>query len=64
MIIKPNQSVYFTTPFDQNERHGIVQEVTSAGYLINNVWYSKGDIQIKNVLLDSKTETDKQLILG
>lgn len=59
------QTIYFTTVFDNNERTGVIQEVTSVGYLINNVWYSKKDITVKNVLLDSKTNLDnKQLILG
>jgi len=59
------QTVYFTTSFDNNERSGVIQEVTSVGYLINNVWYGKSDIQVKNVLLDSKTlPVNQQLILG
>ena len=58
-------TVFFTTAFDSNERTGVIQEVTSVGYLINNVWYSKKDITIKNILLDSKNEiTNSQLILG
>ena len=57
------QTVYFTTLFDSNERAGVIQEVTSVGYLINGAWYSKKDITIKNVLLDSKLDaTNKQLI--
>jgi hypothetical protein len=59
------QTVYFTTTFDENERAGVIQEVTSVGYQINNVWYSKKDIKVKNILLDSKNEvTNQQLILG
>ena len=59
------QTIYYTTSFDSNERTGVIQEVTSVGYLINNTWYGKKDINIKNVLLDSKTSvTDQQLILG
>jgi len=59
------QTVFFTTSFDENERSGVIQEVTSIGYQINNVWYSKNDVKIKNILLDSKTSTqDQQLILG
>jgi len=59
------QTVFFTTSFDQNERSGVIQEVTSIGYQINNIWYSKSDINIKNILLDSKTPIqDQQLILG
>jgi len=59
------QTVFFTTSFDENERSGVIQEVTSVGYQINNVWYSKNDVKIKNILLDSKTSTqDQQLILG
>jgi hypothetical protein len=59
------QTVFFTTSFDENERSGVIQEVTSVGYQINNVWYSKNDIKVKNVLLDSKTSTqNQQLILG
>ena len=59
------QTVYFTTLFDSNERAGVIQEVTSVGYLINGAWYRKKDINIKNVLLDSKLDaTNKQLILG
>jgi len=59
------QTVYFTTSFDLNERSGVIQEVTAVGYLINNVWYSKNDVKIKNILLDSKVDaTNKQLILG
>ena len=59
------QTVFFTTSFDENERYGVIQEVTSVGYQINNVWYSKNDVKIKNILLDSKTSTqDQQLILG
>ena len=63
--MKKGQTIYFTTPFDTNERCGLVQEVTSAGYLINNIWYGKNDVRVKNVLLDSKTQSsDQQLILG
>jgi len=59
------QTVYYTTSFDANERTGVIQEVTSVGYLINNVWYSKKDVIIKNVLLDNKMDTtNQQLILG
>lgn len=59
------QTVFFKTSFDTNERSGIIQEVTRVGYLIDNVWYSKKDVQIVNVLLDSKTiPTNQQLILG
>jgi hypothetical protein len=59
------QTIYYTTSFDSNERAGVIQEVTSVGYLINNTWYSKKDININNILLDSKTSvTDQQLILG
>jgi len=59
------QTVFFTTSFDENERSGVIQEVTSVGYQINNVWYSKNDIKVKNILLDSKTSTqNQQLILG
>ena len=59
------QTVFFKTSFDTNERSGIIQEVTRVGYLIDNVWYSKKDVQIVNVLLDSKTTpTNQQLILG
>ena len=58
-------TVFFTTSFDSNERTGVIQEVTSVGYLINNVWYTKEDISIKNILLDSKNEaSNNQLILG
>lgn len=59
------QTVFFTMSFDNNERSGVIQEVTSVGYQINNVWYSRNDIKVKNILLDSKTPIqDKQLILG
>ena len=59
------QTVFFTTSFDNNERSGVIQEVTSVGCQINNVWYSRNDIKVKNILLDSKTPIqDKQLILG
>lgn len=61
----PGQRVYFTTSYDKNERSGLIQEVTQVGYLINNVWYSKKDIKINNILLDSKNTSDsRQLILG
>jgi hypothetical protein len=59
------QTIYFTTSFDSNVRSGVIQEVTSVGYQINNVWYNKNDIKVNNVLLDSKTNViDQQLILG
>ena len=59
------QTVFFTTSFDNNERSGVIQEVTSMGYQINNVWYAKKDVNVKNILLDSKTSThNQQLILG
>jgi hypothetical protein len=59
------QTVIFNTPFDTNERVGVIQEVTSVGYLINNIWYSKKDIVLKNILLDNRTYVDNnQLILG
>jgi len=59
------QTIIYATSFDVNERSGVIQEVTSVGYLINNIWYSKKDIKIKNILLDSRTDTsNKQLILG
>jgi hypothetical protein len=58
-------TVFFTTSFDPNERTGVIQEVTSVGYLIGNVWYSKKDVKVKSVLIDSKNyPTDQQLILG
>jgi hypothetical protein len=59
------QTIFYSTSFDSNERTGVIQEVTSVGYLINNIWYSKKDINIKNVLLDSKSPvSNQQLILG
>lgn len=59
------QTVIFATSFDTNERTGVIQEITSVGFLINNTWYSKKDIQIKNILLDSRMDaSNKQLILG
>lgn len=65
MSAQKGQTVYFTTSFDSNQRSGVVQEVTSAGYLINGVWYGKNDLSVKNVLLDSKTQMNsQQLILG
>lgn len=65
MSVQKGQVIYFTTSFDTNERSGLVQEVTSAGYLINNVWYGKKDLNVKNILLDSKSSpTNQQLILG
>ena len=64
-MMTKGQTVFFTTSFDNNERSGVIQEVTSMGYQINNVWYSRNDIKVKNILLDSKTPIqDKQLILG
>ena len=58
-------TVFFTTSFDSNERSGVIQEVTSVGYLINSVWYGKNDINVKNILLDSKSvENTGKLILG
>jgi hypothetical protein len=58
-------TIIFTTPFDSNERTGVIQEVTSAGYLVNGVWYGKNDIKVKNILLDSRNSYDNnQLILG
>lgn len=63
--MKRGQTVYFTTSFDTQERTGVIQEVTSVGYLINNTWYSKKDVSIKNILLDNKMDTgNQQLILG
>lgn len=59
-----NQTVYFSTKYDPNERIGVVQEVTSIGYLINNIWYNKEDITINNVLLDSKAQNNEQLLFG
>lgn len=65
MTLQRGQTVFYTTKLDSNERSGIVQEVTDMGYLINNTWYSKGEISLKNILLDSRTEVNnKQLILG
>lgn len=59
------QTIFYSTSFDSNERTGVIQEVTSVGYLVNNIWYSKKDINIKNVLLDSKSPvSNQQLILG
>ena len=58
-------TVFFTTSFDSTERSGVIQEVTSVGYLINSVWYGKNDINVKNILLDSKSvENNSKLILG
>ena len=58
-------TVFFTTSFDSNERSGVIQEVTSVGYLINSVWYGKNDINVKNILLDSKSaENNSKLIFG
>jgi len=63
--MKKGQTIFFTTPFDSNERSGVIQEVTSVGYLISNIWYSKKDVKIKNVLLDNKNyDVNHQLILG
>ena len=59
------QTIIYTTSFDMNERTGVIQEVTSVGYLIDNTWYSKKDLKVKNILLDSRADTsNKQLILG
>ena len=59
------QTVIYATSFDSNERTGVIQEITSVGYLINNTCYSKKDINIKNIILDSRANiSDKQLILG
>lgn len=64
MDIRRGTTLYFTTPWDTKQRHGVVQEVTSIGYKIDNVWYSKTDLQVKNVLLDSRTSNNADLILG
>lgn len=64
MDIRRGTILYFTTPWDSAERNGVVQEVTSLGYRIGNVWYSKNEIQIKNVLLDSRSNNNADLILG
>jgi hypothetical protein len=59
------QTIIYATSFDANERTGVIQEVTSVGYLIDNIWYSKKDIKVKNILLDNRTViSNKQLILG
>lgn len=59
------QTITYTSSFDKDERTGVIQEITSVGYLINNIWYSKKDIKVKNILLDSRMEvSNKQLILG
>ena len=63
-MMTAGQTIYYKTTFDIGERSGVIQEVTSVGYLINGVWYSKNDIQIINVLLDSKVQQTGQLILG
>ena len=65
MSIQPGQTVFYTSKYNDQERSGTVQEATSIGYLINNTWFAKGDIKIKNVLLDSKSNQNPgQLILG
>jgi hypothetical protein len=65
MILQQGQTVYFTTLFCKEEKSGILQEQTSLGYKISGVWYANGDISIKNVLLDSKTNTNNnQLLFG
>jgi hypothetical protein len=65
MSIQPGQTVFYTSKYNDQERSGTVQEATSIGYLINNTWFAKEDIKIKNVLLDSKSnQTPGQLILG
>jgi hypothetical protein len=65
MSIQPGQTVFYTSKYNDQERSGTVQEATSIGYLINNTWFAKEDIKIKNVLLDSKSNQNPgQLILG
>ena len=65
MSIQPGQTVFYTSKFSNQERSGTVQEATTMGYLINNTWFAKEDINIKNVLLDSKSNQNPgQLILG
>lgn len=59
------QTIYYTTKFSTEEKSGILQEQTSLGFRINGVWYGNSDIIIKNVLLDSKSNTgNSQLLFG
>ena len=64
--VKPqrNQTVYYTTDYDSKERVGVIQEVTSMGYKIDNTWYNHGTINFNNVLLDSRQQPADELILG
>jgi hypothetical protein len=65
MSIRTGQTVIYTTTYDNNEREGIVEEMTTLGYRINGNWYSKDEINVKQVLLDSKNiENNSRLILG
>lgn len=63
MSITVGQTVYFTSVYNSNERCGILQEQTTLGYKIDNVWYNKSEISIKNILLDSKNTPDNQQLL-
>jgi len=65
MSVTPGQTVFYTTKFTTEEKSGILQECTSLGYKINGTWFSKSDITIKNVLLDSKIHSNNsQLLFG
>lgn len=63
--MRKGQTILYTTSFDNNERTGVIQEITTVGYLINNIWYAKEDLTMKCILIDSRTNIfDEQLILG
>ncbi len=64
MNAQPGQTIYFTSTFSTQERVGVIQEATSYGYLINGTWYAFKDINIKNVLLDSKSTNNQQILFG
>jgi hypothetical protein len=65
MSASKGQTVFYTTKYDPLERSGTIEESTSIGYKINGAWYNRSEINIKNILLDSKdTSANSQLILG
>jgi hypothetical protein len=64
MIVEKGQTVKYKSKFSTIDQEGTIDEVTSLGYKINNTWYDKTDITIKQILLDSRQTNSSGLILG
>lgn len=64
MNINTGQTVVYKNKSTGTVKEGKVVGVTDKGALIGGEWCDFSSIEIQEILLDSKTQSDKDLILG